>query len=235
MLIENQTSTAESSKRTETGSGYQTFAVAFCFLFGVAFILNIHPICDGQWFWYAKLLLQGHRLYAEMHLVLQPLFVLGTSLNMLLLGEGWLVSKLPAFLALIAFLIGLRLLASFSPLEDWRKAILIGSAFFLPILFVAYRFDDYHVWADCFEVYSIVLILFFLKQGSPERYTSATYGSTGHSFWPVYYHTAERRRNASPYSLAGHFCSAEPTALVCLCSVSCDCSNYRPYCRQHDW
>src|SRR5436305_2850713 len=66
---------------------WQVFAVVFCVLFGSIFILNVHPIGDGLWFWYAILLRNGQRLYADMHLPLQPLFVLLTAWTQELLGK----------------------------------------------------------------------------------------------------------------------------------------------------
>jgi hypothetical protein len=143
------------------GGVWSTLVFVFCVLFGFAMIVNTQAAGDGGWFWYASYLLNGRRLYADMHLALQPLFVLETASFLTLLGKGWLVSKVPAALHVIAYCAGLLLVvrASKSELTDPQKALVLACAFFVSIDFEAYRFDDYHVLADCFEVYSILVLL----------------------------------------------------------------------------
>jgi hypothetical protein len=140
---------------------WQTAAAVFCVAFGLAMIVNTQTAGDGGWFWYATFLHSGKRLYSDMHLALQPLFVLETASFPALFGKGWLVSKLPAALHVIAYCLGLLLVmrASGSKLSDGQKALVLACAFFVSIDFEAYRFDDYHVLADCFEVYSLVVLL----------------------------------------------------------------------------
>ena len=138
---------------------WQTLITAFCLLFGLALIAETQGAGDGTWFWYATLLRQGHRLYSEMHLALQPLFVLETEFFQALLGNGWIAGKIPAALHLIAYCAGLWLLAARSGLRDVEKAVLIGCGFFFPLAFEAYRFDDYHVLADCFQLYALLALL----------------------------------------------------------------------------
>ena len=67
-------------------------AAVFCVLFGFALILNVQVAGDGMWFWYAKFFLAGRHLYGDLHLALQPLYVLVTAANMRLFGEGWLIA-----------------------------------------------------------------------------------------------------------------------------------------------
>ncbi len=121
-------------------------------------MLNTHPMGDGAWFWYAKALRSGVRLYSDLHLPLQPLFILQTKWAMTVLGDGWLASKVPAFLQMIVYVFGLRLLAAHVLFNEWLKGLMLASAFFLSTLFFAYRFDDYHVPVDCMTVYSILLL-----------------------------------------------------------------------------
>ena len=137
----------------------QNLASLFSLLFGLALICNTHPLGDGQWFWYAKFFHRGTRLYANLHLTLQPLFILQTDWNMLLFGDGWLASKIPAVVQLIALIAGLRWLASYIPLPDWQNALLLLNAFCISTLFVAFRFDDYHVLTDCLEIVSILVLI----------------------------------------------------------------------------
>ncbi len=142
---------------------YQTLVLVCCILFGVALIANVQSAADGAWFWYAVFLNSGRRLYADMHLALQPLFVLETATFLALFGKGWLASKIPSFLHLVAYCFGLYLLARHSRLPDWQRALLLACAFFVSIAFEGYRFDDYRVVADCFGLYSIILLLLIRK------------------------------------------------------------------------
>ncbi len=134
-------------------------AASSCVLFGLAVVLNVQVAGDGMWFWYAKFLLAGRHLYGDLHLALQPLYVIVTAVNMRLFGEGWLVSKLPAAVLLAAYVLLLRQIAARLPLRDGPRAVLLLAAFAFPLLFEADRFDDYHVMADCFQVGAILVLL----------------------------------------------------------------------------
>lgn len=138
---------------------FQSVAFAFCVLTGLAMIVNTQTAGEGVWSWYSSFFRSGKHLYADMHLALQPLYVLETSAFIAVLGKGWLVSKIPAALHLVAYCLGLLLLVRQSTLSDARKAMLFASAFFISVSSVSYRFDDYHVLADCFVVYSLVALL----------------------------------------------------------------------------
>jgi hypothetical protein len=141
----------------------QNLMFVFCILFGLAMIANTQSAGDGGWFWYASFLRSGKHLYSDMHLALQPLFVLETASIMTLLGKGWFASKVPAVLHLVAYCLGLLLLVRRSNLSDGKRGIVLGCTFFLSISFEAYRFDDYHVLADCFQLYSLVGLLVLQK------------------------------------------------------------------------
>jgi hypothetical protein len=161
MMLPN--STPRFHEAVNRNARYQNLVLICCVLFGVAMIANTQSPADGGWFWCAAYLRSGKRLYSDMHLALQPLFVLETAQFIALLGKGWLVSKIPALLHLVAYCFGLLLLARHSSLPDRQKALILGCAFFISVAFEAYRFDDYHVLADCFLVYSIVLLLMLQK------------------------------------------------------------------------
>jgi hypothetical protein len=148
---------------------YQSLVLALCILFGLAAIANTQIASDGGWMWYAVFLHSGQRLYSGMHLALQPLFVLETSASIALFGKGWLLSKIPAALHLVAYCFGLSLIARSSNLSDRQKALVLACVFFVSIDFVAYRFDDYHVLADCFQIYSLVTLLALRKSSSLAR------------------------------------------------------------------
>jgi hypothetical protein len=149
--------------------GWQVFAVVSCILFGSIFILNVHPIGDGLWFWYAILLRNGQRLYADMHLPLQPLFVLLTAWTQELLGKGWLASKVLALAQVVAYCAGLFLISGYIAWKDWQKAIVITAVFAMTMGAFYFRFDDYHITGYCLEVFSIYLLLRLNKEQSSSR------------------------------------------------------------------
>jgi hypothetical protein len=134
---------------------------AACIAFGLALIANTQLACDGGWFWYAVLHHGGTRLYRDLHLVLQPLAVLETEWWMDLAGKGWIASKVPACIHLVAFVAGIVLISAKSRLRGVSQAILIANTFFVGIQFEAYRFDDYHVMTDALALFSIFLLLKF--------------------------------------------------------------------------
>ncbi len=159
------------SRPTQSSFGratvFQNLTLIFCILFGLAMIAETQTAADGVWFWYAVLLRNGQRLYAGLHLALQPLFVLETASFLALLGKGWLASKVPALLHLVLYCVGLLLIARSSNLSDRQKALVLACTFFTSIDFVAYRFDDYHVLADCLMVYSLVALLTLQQASAP--------------------------------------------------------------------
>ena len=148
---------------------FQTIAFIVCVLFGLGLIANTEASNDGSWFWYSVFFNSGKRLYADMHLALQPLYVLETSAFMAVLGKGWLVSRIPAVLHLFAYCLALLLLVRKSSLSDAGKAVLLAFSFFVSITFGAYVFGDYHVLTDCFVLYSLVTLLSLRTSSSVGR------------------------------------------------------------------
>lgn len=147
----------------------QNASLAICILFGLALIANTQSAGEGTWFWYSVYFNNGKHLYADLHLALQPIYVLETSAFMTLFGKGWIASKIPAVLHLIAYCLSLRILVAKSNLTDIHKAILLLCAFFVGISFEAYCFSDYHVLTDCFTLYSLVALLSFDSHSSIRR------------------------------------------------------------------
>src|ERR1700690_2390809 len=150
---------AEPSAPQHSGRLLPGLTTALCIAFGIALIANTQLACDGGWFLYAVLHHAGTRLYRDLHLVLQPLAVLETEWWMSLVGKGWIVSKVPAVIHLVAFTTGIALITAKSRLAALPRAIVIACVFFVGIHFEAYRFDDYHVMADVLALFSIVLLL----------------------------------------------------------------------------
>ena len=134
-------------------------SIVFCFVFGILLILNIHPIGEGMWFWYAMFIRHGQKLYSGMHLPLQPFFVLLTAWTQDLFGISWLGSKILALIQLLVFCYTLFSTVRFIPWLDAQKAVLLAAAFLLSLSALYARFDDYHITVQCFELLCILLLL----------------------------------------------------------------------------
>lgn len=167
--VENDAVGAAPLEQVDRRSRFQVIAFILCVLFGLAMIANTQPAGDGPWFWYGEFLNAGKHLYGDLHLAQQPLFVLETSAFMAALGKGWLVSRIPAVLHMVAYCLALLLLVRKTDLSDARRAILLACAFLVTVSSVYYRFDDYHVLADCFVAYSVLALLSLRTSTSVRR------------------------------------------------------------------
>ena len=137
----------------------QLLAIVVCALFGIAMIANTQMEGEASWFWYATLLQKGVRLYADLHLPLQPLFVLETSAWMHLFGRHELALAALSLVHVLLLSFGFLFILRSSDWPGWIKAILVTSAFVIFLQAPAYRFDDYHVIAQICIVYSLFLLL----------------------------------------------------------------------------
>lgn len=156
---ENSTAPIEAEHGLNSKRTWLRLTFVLCGCFSLALVMSVQGGGDGGWYWYATFFHSGRRLYADLHLALQPLFVLENDAALVLLGKSWLASRLPAFLHAIAYAFGLVLVLQRSKLSDRQKALVLACSYSLTLMFEAYRFDDYHVVADCFEVYSIAALL----------------------------------------------------------------------------
>jgi hypothetical protein len=147
----------------------QLLAILFCCLFGIAIILNVEMGGEATWFWYATLFHSGVKLYRDLHFALQPLFVIETDWWMLLVGKRLIPYETLALLHVLILCFGMFLIQRESQWPDWQKAITIAGTFFVIIYFLAYRFDDFHIVADIFVVYSIAVALILSRTESPSR------------------------------------------------------------------
>lgn len=161
---------AELRKEAEqSGHLWQWLAASVCVLFGIALIANQELASSGSWFWYAVLHHAGKRLYADLHMVQQPLFVLETEAWMSLAGKNWMLFRIPALLHLLAFTAGILLLSRQSRLRDIEKGLLIAFGFFVGINFEAYSFGDYHVVIGACLLFSMLLLLKLDPEGAAKR------------------------------------------------------------------
>src|ERR1700733_899169 len=151
------------------GRVYQSLAILFCVLLGLAMIVNTQLAGEATWFWYATLFHNGAKLYADLHLALQPLLILEMDVWMKLFGTKCFVTEIPSLLHLLALCLGIFLLLRESNWPDWQKAIVLASAFGLWVEGPSYRFDDYHVTTESFILYSLVMLLLLAKADSARR------------------------------------------------------------------
>jgi len=113
------------------GMGYQILAILFCVVLGLAMIVNNQLAGEATWFWYASLFHNGAKLYADLHLALQPFLILEMDVWMKLFGTKCVVTEIPSVLYLVLLCLGLFLLLRESDWPDWQKAIVLASAFVL--------------------------------------------------------------------------------------------------------
>jgi hypothetical protein len=151
------------------GRGCQSLAILFCVLLGLAMIVNTQLAGEATWFWYATLFHDGAKLYADLHLALQPLLILEMNVWMKLFGTKCLVTEIPSVLHLLVLCLGLFLLLRESDWPDWQKAVMLASVFVLWVAGPSYRFDDYHVTTESFILYSLVMLLWMAKTDSARR------------------------------------------------------------------
>jgi hypothetical protein len=142
---------------------YQSLAITFCVLFAIAMILNTQMGGEALWFFYATLLHRGVKLYADLHLALQPLFVLQNDAWMQLFGTRTIVTEIPSVLHALALSLAIYLILRESPWPDWQKAITLAGAFLLCVFIGAYRFDDFHTTTDIFILFSLAALLRIAK------------------------------------------------------------------------
>jgi hypothetical protein len=151
------------------GRGCESLAILFCVLLGLAMIVNTQLAGEATWFWYATLFHHGAKLYADLHLALQPLLILEMDVWMKLFGTKCLVTEIPSVLHLFVLCLGIYLLLRESDWPDWQKAFMLASAFVLWVAGPSYRFDDYHVTTESFILYSLVMLLWMAKTDSARR------------------------------------------------------------------
>ena len=155
---------------------YQALAVLVCALLGAAMILNNQMGGEAMWFWYTSLFHHGVKLYADLHTPLQPLFVLLSDAWMRVFGQKCLVTEIPSLLQVLAMCLGIYLVLRESEWPDWQKAIVLAGAFVTTVVGSSYRFDDYHVVAENFILYSFVLLLQLAKDVGTRRQVLLTLG-----------------------------------------------------------
>lgn len=142
---------------------YQGLAILLCTVLGLLMIINNQMGGEAMWFWYATVFHQGARLYADLHIALQPLYFLMTDAWMTMFGHRLVVTEIPSLFEVGALCLGLLLVLRESDWPDWQKGIVLLGAFCITVSGHSYRFDDYHVVAENLILYSLLLLLILAR------------------------------------------------------------------------
>lgn len=88
---------------------------------------------------------------------------------MRLFGNRSFVYEIPSVLHLLILCGGLYLVLRESDWPDWQKAMVLPGAYVLFVGGHSYRFDDYHVVAECLILYAFVVLLRLARASSTQR------------------------------------------------------------------
>ncbi len=149
--------------------GIQGVAILCCFALGVAMVMNTQLGGEAMWYWYATVFHNGAKLYSGLHTPLQPLFLLLTDAWMVMFGHKVMVTEIPSVLQILGLSFGMFLILRESSWPKWQKAIVLLGSFVLTVVGNSYRFDDYHVLAEEFVMYSLFLLLWLAREQDARR------------------------------------------------------------------
>jgi hypothetical protein len=145
---------------------WQLLAVLICVALGLCMVLNNQMGGEGMWFWYADLFHHGVKLYSVLHTPLQPDFVLLNSAWMSVVGRKTVLTQVPSLFFILALCASLYLVLRESDWPDWQRAIMLVGAFALNVSGHSYRFDDYHVMAECCILFALLMLLWIARAES---------------------------------------------------------------------
>ena len=153
-----------------TGSRFwQCVALLLSMVLAAVMILNTQMGGEAMWFWYGNVFRHGVKLYSGLHFALQPLFVLETATWQRMFGERIAIDEMPALIHAFLLAFGIYLVLRESRWPDWQKAVVLFGSFVLIVAGHSYRFDDYHVLAEAYMVYALLVLLRLGRPGRPEN------------------------------------------------------------------
>ena len=135
----------------------------FCILYAACLLFYTIAPGDGGWMLYAKSILHGNRIYSELNLNQQPLFILYSQGINLIFGDRILLQKLGYLTTPIFYSYFLFKIVSLIAANGLVRGFTTIALFFIAITFVAYRFDDYHAFCGVLLFASLYLSLKFAK------------------------------------------------------------------------
>lgn len=138
-------------------------AMGFCWLLGFLLLLHVTVPNDGGWFLYAQAILKGERLYTDMQTNLQPLFPL-LSIIPIYFFDNPILQKIPYSFIFFGYVYAIFALSKNIWGNNLEKSLFVLVVTLLPLHFIAFRMDDYHVlWQLC-TLYSILFSSNFLEK-----------------------------------------------------------------------
>ena len=135
-------------------------ALILSFILASILIIFVVGPADGTWQLYAKEVAANKKLYSELGLNQQPLFVLINLLSAKI-SDSILYQKWIFFIIAFAYCYFIFKISIYRQ-NNLKSHIVAITAFAIAIQFEAYRFDDYHALADLFilmSYYAAILLL----------------------------------------------------------------------------
>lgn len=135
-------------------------ALILTFIFASILLVFVVGPADGTWQLYAKEVASNKKLYSELGLNQQPLFVL-VNLISAKVSDSILYQKWIFLIIAYAYCLFIFKISTYRQ-NNLKSHIVAVTVFAIAIQFEAYRFDDYHALSDLFiliSYYSTVLLL----------------------------------------------------------------------------
>jgi len=142
---------------------YSALAAIFACCFGAYLLFSVIGAGDGAWFFYAKDFLAGKRLFSDLNLLQQPVFILLNAIGISVFTQSYIAQKLIFVPILMLYVFFSYLLVNKSSSGQLFKTALFLFFFFAGIIFEAYRFDDYHVFVNMLSILIILIFMVYLS------------------------------------------------------------------------
>jgi len=146
--------------------------IIFCFIYGLLWLALVSGAGDGTWFLYSREIFSGSAPFSVLDLKQQPLFFIITAIVDKMSFGYYLLQKLLYFPLIIFFLFSVFKVSTLCTSNGYLRSIIIFFLFFSSTLFEGYRFDDYHVLAHSFVLFSLYISSLYLdKKLSFDKFT----------------------------------------------------------------
>ena len=142
---------------------YSALAAILACFFGAYLLFSVIGAGDGMWFFYAKDFLAGRRLFSDLNLLQQPVFILINAIGISVFTQSYIAQKLVFVPILMLYVFSSYLLVNKSSSGQLFKTALFLCFFFTGIRFEAYRFDDYHAFVNMMSILMILIFMVYLS------------------------------------------------------------------------
>jgi len=141
---------------------YSSLAAIIACCFGTYLLFSVIGAGDGTWFFYAKDFLDGKRLFSDLNLLQQPVFILINAIGISAFPQSYIAQKIIFVPILVLYVFFSYLLVNKSSAGQLFKTALFLCFFFAGIRFEAYRFDDYHAFVSMMSILIILIFIVYL-------------------------------------------------------------------------